>query len=256
MKVNLHTHTWRCRHATGSDEDYVLAAINAGYTKLGFSDHNPFPYTGKWAEVDVREMRMHEFDEYRESVLGLKEKYKDKIEIVLGLECEPTPEFFPFLKELRQQVDYLILGNHGDWRIEPYFGLIDNPAGLRRFVDVAVEGMETGLFLYLAHPDLMFGSYPVFDQNAISASREICREANRLNMPLEYNLNGVYKGPKPGTLGYPCNAFWEIAAEENCRALVGVDAHFPEAFDVTPMEPAVEYLKSLGMTVLDDPMKK
>ena len=256
MKVNLHTHTWRCRHATGSDEDYVLAAIKAGYTKLGFSDHNPFPYTGKWAEVDVREMRMHEFDEYRESVLGLKEKYKDKIEIVLGLECEPTPEFFPFLKELRQQVDYLILGNHGDWRIEPYFGLIDNPAGLRRFVDVAVEGMETGLFLYLAHPDLMFGSYPVFDQNAISASREICREANRLNMPLEYNLNGVYKGPKPGKLGYPCNAFWEIAAEENCRALVGVDAHFPEAFDVTPMEPAVEYLKSLGMTVLDDPMGK
>ena len=86
MKVNLHTHTWRCRHATGSDEDYVLAAIKAGYDKLGFSDHNPFPYTGKWAEMDVREMRMYEFDEYCQSVLDLKEKYKNQIQIYLGVE--------------------------------------------------------------------------------------------------------------------------------------------------------------------------
>ena len=44
MKVNLHTHTVRCGHAVGTDEEYVLAAIAAGFTKLGFSDHNPFPY--------------------------------------------------------------------------------------------------------------------------------------------------------------------------------------------------------------------
>lgn len=27
MKTNYHTHTTRCHHATGSDEDYVLSAI-------------------------------------------------------------------------------------------------------------------------------------------------------------------------------------------------------------------------------------
>ena len=37
MKTNYHTHTARCMHATGSDEDYVLSAIKGGYQELGFS---------------------------------------------------------------------------------------------------------------------------------------------------------------------------------------------------------------------------
>lgn len=38
---NYHTHTTRCMHAIGSEEEYILAAISAGYTELGFSDHTP-----------------------------------------------------------------------------------------------------------------------------------------------------------------------------------------------------------------------
>ena len=44
MKTNYHTHTTRCMHATGSDEDYVLSAIKGGYQELGFSDHTPWKY--------------------------------------------------------------------------------------------------------------------------------------------------------------------------------------------------------------------
>lgn len=254
MKVNLHTHTYRCHHAKGTDEEFILAAIAAGYTKLGFADHTPFPYTTEFEKKNVDKMDISDLPGYIESIRSLQEKYKGQIEILLGLECESVPEFFPFLKEVRKEMDYLILGNHGDRRIEPYFGKISTPAGLRRFVDAAVEGMETGLFLYLAHPDLMFNAYVEFDENAAAASREICREANRLHMPIEYNLYGVHKGSKPDRPGYPCPKFWEIAAEENCVAVVGVDAHIPDNFHLTPMEPAVEYLKGLGMKVLEDPM--
>lgn len=38
-KCNYHTHTYRCMHACGSDEDYVISAIKGGYQVLGFSDH-------------------------------------------------------------------------------------------------------------------------------------------------------------------------------------------------------------------------
>ena len=31
MKYNYHTHTSRCFHARGTDEEYVLAAIEAGF---------------------------------------------------------------------------------------------------------------------------------------------------------------------------------------------------------------------------------
>ena len=36
MKTNYHTHTTRCMHATGDDEDYVLSAIKGGSGYSGF----------------------------------------------------------------------------------------------------------------------------------------------------------------------------------------------------------------------------
>ena len=42
--ANYHTHTWRCQHARGTEEEYVKAAIKQGFGVLGFSDHTPWPY--------------------------------------------------------------------------------------------------------------------------------------------------------------------------------------------------------------------
>ena len=42
-KVNLHTHTAHCRHASGLPEDYCAAALEQNFEILGFSDHAPFP---------------------------------------------------------------------------------------------------------------------------------------------------------------------------------------------------------------------
>ena len=39
IKQNYHTHTSRCGHALGTDEEYVLEALGFGLTELGFSDH-------------------------------------------------------------------------------------------------------------------------------------------------------------------------------------------------------------------------
>ena len=73
MKVNLHTHTARCYHAAGTDEEYVLAAIEAGYGKLGFAAHTPIPYKDDYFPGD--KMKIGELEGYIESVRGLKEKY-------------------------------------------------------------------------------------------------------------------------------------------------------------------------------------
>ena len=40
---NYHTHTYRCFHAYGTEEDYVQEAIRQNMQELGFSDHGPFP---------------------------------------------------------------------------------------------------------------------------------------------------------------------------------------------------------------------
>lgn len=255
MKVNLHTHTVRCGHAEGTDEEFVLAALENGYTKLGFSDHTPFPYEPEF-EAENTKMSLETLEDYIASITALKEKYKGRIDILLGLECESVPRFFPFLTQLRKRLDYMILGNHGDWTAgETHSEFLTTPKELERYVDSAVQGLETGLFLYLAHPDLMLSSYSGMDDAAKSFSRQLCREANRLNIPLEYNLYGALKTVKPGTLGYPCKAFWEIAAEENVRAVVGIDAHRPKNFYIEDMDAAKQMLEGLGITVLHDPTK-
>ncbi len=252
MKINLHTHTLRCGHGHSTDEEMVLAAIENGYTKLGFSDHTPFPYDNGY--INPTKMGMDELDGYIASVLSLKEKYKDQIEILLGLECEWVPRFLPFLRETRAQMDYLIFGNHGDGSVgEPYAGELKTPEELEAYTQTAVDAMESGLFLYMAHPDLMLYKYPGMDDAAEAICRQLCREANRLHVPLEYNTLGFFKKPKGGTLGYPCNAFWEIAAEENIRAVVGIDAHAAKHFAVSDFDGARNKLLGMGITVLDDP---
>ena len=85
-KTNYHTHTYRCMHAGGSDEEYVLAAIKGGYEEIGFSDHSPWRYDSDF--VAHMRMSLSQFDDYYSSIMTLKEKYKDQISIKIGLECE------------------------------------------------------------------------------------------------------------------------------------------------------------------------
>ena len=237
MKANYHSHTPRCQHAKGAEEEYVLAAIEGGFDVLGFSDHTPHHYTTDY----VSGMRMHESElpDYIAKVREAGERHKDRIRVLCGLECEYFPEIFGWILEQKEKykLDYLILGNHHDTtddRNVPgggfYFGGSTEPEHLKKYAEMTVKGMLTGQFLYVAHPDVVLSQYKEFDGHAKDMAREICRAAKAMNMPLEYNLLGCLywgKGRFKG-LGYPCAKFWEVAAQEGVKCILGVDAHAPE----------------------------
>ena len=255
--ANYHSHTPRCMHASGTEEEYVREAIRLGYEILGFADHTPWPYKSDF----VASMRMHirELDGYMRIVRELEKRYAGRIRIHLGLECEAFPEFYPWLRELREAgaVDYLILGNHYDTSDEcggPYFGRCVTGRQARRYAETTIAGMESGLFDYLAHPDLFLERYPRFDADAERACRELCEAAKRLDMPLEYNLLGLKRNARDrawGGLGYTTREFWEIAAETGNRAIIGVDAHEPEQLDCVQLyRDARTMLESMGVKML------
>lgn len=162
MKANYHTHTARCGHAEGTDEEYVLAAIERGFDELGFSDHVPWPYKNGYVHPTVR-MHISQMPEYLASVRALAEKYRGQIRILTGFECEYFPDYMGWLADMKAEngLDYLILGNHYDHDDEHgfYFGHTRTAEQIRRYVDSAVKGMETGMFAYLAHPDLFMRDY-------------------------------------------------------------------------------------------------
>lgn len=254
MKANYHTHTSRCGHADGTDEEYVLAALSQGFDELGFSDHVPWPYRGSYTNPTVR-MHVRELGNYLASVRTLKEKYAGKISILAGFECEYFPEYMNWLADMayENRLDYLILGNHYDRTDETgiYFGSARTPGQLRAYVDMTVKGVQTGLFSYLAHPDLFMRRYGAFDENCAAAARDLCQACREMDIPMEYNLHMLHVYG-PARCGYPSKAFFDIALEEGVPVIVGIDAHAPrELSDPTEFEAAGKALERFGGLRID-----
>ena len=82
MLANYHTHTVRCGHAEGSEREYIEAAISEGFKILGFSDHTPQPYPEGF-KSHIR-MDMSELDNYTETLVKLRDEYKDQIQILIS----------------------------------------------------------------------------------------------------------------------------------------------------------------------------
>lgn len=251
MKANYHTHTTRCQHAHGSDESYIQSAIRSGYNELGFSDHTPWKYASEY-KSDIR-MYVNQLSGYVQSIRALKEKYKNQISIKVGLECEYFETYIPWLKDIicKEKLDYILFGNHFYRTDEqfPYFGKnTSTPEILALYEESALKGMESGIFNCLAHPDLFARSYPSFDKHCEQVSRRICKKAHQLYIPLEYNLSGfaICKEKEGG--GYPHPQFWQIAADEKCQVIIGVDAHSNRQLeDITAYEKAIRFLNSLSI---------
>ena len=253
---NYHTHTTRCKHASGTDEEYVLTAIGQGYGALGFTDHTPWPYANGY--VSRIRMDAEELEDYVRSIRALKEEYSGQIDIFIGLECEPFPQYYPWLRDMKEkyQLDYLILGNHVSQEDEAghFYMRSQTEDDLKRYTESTLQGMESGLFTYLAHPEVAWSDYAQVDDACMNMAEAICREARRLDMPLEYNLLGGYYRDTQRThgLGYPHDAFWKVAAEHGNRGIVGIDAHWPEMLTwKEKYVTAQEHLRSLGVQVID-----
>lgn len=255
MKANYHTHTLRCGHAEGTDEQYVKAALSQKFDVLGFSDHVPWPYKSSFTNPGVR-MLLSQMDEYLASVRRLKEKYAGQIDILTGFECEHFPQYMGWLKEMAEekQLDYLILGNHYDETDETgmYFGLSTTAAHLRRYVDSTVKGIETGLFAYLAHPDLFLRRYRPFDANCRQAAKDLAQACAAHQLPMEYNLHDRYLSPRTRRTSYPHPEFFEIAADAGVKIIIGLDAHEPkELSDPTQWDLAQRELHAYGELFID-----
>lgn len=88
---NLHTHTYRCHHASGKDEEYVIKAIENGYDLIGFSDHAPYLFPNGY--VSSFRMLPSEAEGYAKSINSLKEKYKGKLTSSSALNLNITLHF-------------------------------------------------------------------------------------------------------------------------------------------------------------------
>jgi histidinol-phosphatase (PHP family) len=79
---NLHTHSHFC-DGSGAPEEYVQAAIKAGFHTLGFSSHAPVPFKNNFAIQDRGKL-----GEYCREIRRLQSEHTGRINIFLGLELD------------------------------------------------------------------------------------------------------------------------------------------------------------------------
>ena len=232
MIANYHTHTPRCKHASGSEREFVEKAIELGFEELGFADHAPMPLPDglpRNSFIGVTEMRMEleETEDYVNTLLDLRKEYERDIKIHIGFEVEYYSTCFDkFLKFISDYpIDYLILGQHfGEVEDDPltYYGAqTSSEARLASYVDHVIKGIESDKITYVAHPDLPAyrGDINVYERQM----SRLIRSANEHRVPLELNLFGLFE-----LRHYPNLAFWQIASDIGCDVVFGTDAHSPD----------------------------
>lgn len=247
MLYNLHTHSFYCGHGEGRIGEYVSYAQEKGYSILGFTEHCPFPDNlFRKTRMDYSMMEAYEED--------VRSSDSDKMKVLLGYEADYFPSRMDYYQSVRERVDYLISGTHfvekkDGHRISLFYPGVEKE-DLAGYLRTVVGAMESGLFAFIAHPDVFLSCYP-FDDTARGISRDIIEAAKDIGIPLEINGNGMLKAPSDGCEGYPSRSFWEIASSVGgVRTVLSTDAHKVENIDRTyPM--ISEFASHYGIEVVE-----
>lgn len=247
IKNNYHTHTCRCGHAIGDDEQYILKAIEQGYQILGMSDH-------------VNLYNIERNYEYFDSMALLKEKYKDQIEIKIALEVEYHPNYLSFYKKILddKHVDYLIFGNHfflNDKNEQiSFMESFEDISYLDIYYDILLKAVETKMFKYIAHPDVFMKGYQKWDEHTIELTHKIAKLLETNNLYAELSAQCCRSQKKMEYEGkllpaYPFEEFYKILSKYNIKFVLGVDAHSPSHFDDQGVKYICDMAKRLQLDV-------
>ncbi len=248
MPADYHTHTPLCKHAEGEPEAYVDAALAAGVSEYGISDHAPM----HTEPFDDWRMARSEMKAYLAWIERARAHAGKALNIRQGLECDWLPGCESWIQKIKQMADwdYLIGSVH-------YLGRefdFDNPKWLGKWAEIDVEETwtqywqtytemaESGLFTILGHPDLIkkFSYRPEGDLSrfyepvidAIAASGCL----------IELNTAGWHK---PCKEQYPHVDFLELANQAGIGLVISSDAHAPREVGRDFSE-AIELAKKAG----------
>ena len=244
MIVDLHNHTPLCNHAVGNMDDYIEAAIKAGTKHFGFSDHAPMNFDSKYR------MSFSDMSSYEKDVLKAKEKYKEKIKILLGYEVDYLKGHMDE-RVLNADVDYLIGSVHF---IEGWG--FDNPEFIgkykdqdideiwQKYFDTIEEMANSKLFDIVGHLDLIkvFKFMPKGDINQMA--KPALEAIKNADMVLELNVAGYRK---PVGEAYPSVSLLKQAYELDIPITFASDAHKPEQVSMFNDE-VIKMAKDVGYT--------
>jgi histidinol-phosphatase (PHP family) len=271
MKLrDYHTHNRRCGHAFGEIEDYIKAAIDKNLEEIGISDH--FPLGAVIDDPEILEllkkasMDVEEFPRYIKEIKGLKEKYKNKINIQLSTEVTfYTPgralsRQKEVLKPFIDDMDYLIGAIHDiKWHESPVIPIYEGSNVLREYgenkiileyVNKLSRLVDTNFFDVIAHFDfyriLIPPNNPKYSQYIWQKLLDLLDKIKNKDMAVEINTSGFLKG-----IGsqHPDDEIIKEMIQRDIPLLLGSDAHRPDHVGYM-FEEIIEIARKFGLSHL------
>jgi histidinol-phosphatase (PHP family) len=241
--IDIHNHTPLCNHAEGKPEEYIKKAIEKNIKIYGFADHAPMEFDEQYR------MNFDDMQKYENEIKSLKEKYKDKIKILVGYEVDFTP--YVDKRVLERDVDYLIGSVHflDNWGF-------DNPEFIKEWHNRDVDDIyeeyfskieemaKSRLFDIVGHLDLVkvFGFKP--KKNIKDIAKNAIKEIKKAKMVVEINTAGLRKPVKEI---YPSTEILEMIRNEGIDITFSSDAHKPEDVGYK-IDEAIKMAKNLGFS--------
>jgi histidinol-phosphatase (PHP family) len=234
-------------------EEMVLAAVQAGFVSLGFSEHGPQTVDPAYG------LRDGDVDAYRDAVRALREKYADQIAIHLGVERDI------YSHARRGDYDYILGACHYFLYGESFCPVDGSFETLRAYRDEIRGGDGAGMAAsyfemagryaseyrpdIIAHFDLVKKQnkdgrlYDPDDPAVVKSAFEALARIRESGALLEVNTGGMARGymDRP----YPDMRYLKRWRELGGRVIAGSDCHFAPliafGFDALP-----DYLHEAG----------
>lgn len=236
MMIDLHVHTWRCRHAVGTAEEYVRSAAASGVRTLAFTEHLPLApsLAARVPGAESYAMPAGELPVYVSEVADAAVLGADLgVDVLLGIEIDAVPEAFEHARmALAEHAFDIVLGSvHfiDGWAFDDP----ERTAGYEswdigdlweRYFDDLAGAARSGLVDVMAHADLVkkFCGRPGTPVDALYA--EAASALRQAGVAVEVNTAGLRK---PCRELYPAAAFLAELSKHGVPVTVGSDAHAP-----------------------------
>ncbi len=259
---NYHSH-FKLDDGRGELSEYADTAISRGLSIMGTSPHAPLVYDNDWSLTEDG------LGEYLAQMPALKEAYKDRLEIITGLEIDFIPKKMGPADEKWHSIglEYRIGSVHSmedpetgielsvDGPVDDLVTLLEHRFGgdikalTAEYFKREIEMIEKGGFDILGHCDLVKKrnkNNRFFNQDEAwyrKNSLEMLKAAAEADIIVEVNTGGISR--KATTEVYPSPWMLKQCLELNIPLTVSADAHDPRHIDFYFKE-TFELLKSTG----------
>ena len=245
--TNLHTHTLYCDGKCKAEE-MIREAIKHNFQSIGISTHGPVPFETDWT------IQVSNIDKYIEEVTFLKEKYKNEIDVFLGMEIDYIPGigFNELSKMLIKKLDYYIgsvhclgvLNNGAVWTVDYSMeqlqaGINENYQGNVRLavesyynlISQMAEDYEPPVIGHIdlikkLNNNLLFNEKEEWYETAVEKCLDIIKGTKSI---IEINTGGMARGYTSEQ--YPSTFILKMIKEKNIPIIINSDAHTQEYID-------------------------